>query len=521
MKASRTALILLGLLVGLAGTTTAQVFVEPPAQELTLAPGKAAAFTLTLTNPTQRTFFVLATVTGNLTSETRLEPDRFQLDRDAARLVNVTVTAPRDTEFESGTLSVLFTIVDRETGDSIDRAVRIAMTLDRPELFVGLVDNPLPPPFDRGWGMFAAELLVWATFSFLAATLVFTVIQHMVPEAKRGTKEEMAAMVKAPLWYLIFVLGLNYSWRLVPASPIIDVFDRLNNAVAILVAGVLAYRGVTAGLLYYADHVADRTETKVDDLLVPVFEKLGAAVVVAVAAFYTFRVLGVDLSFLLAGGLVAGLVISMAAQDTLSNFFSGIFILIDRPFREGDELMLETGEICRVQRIGLRSTRLYHFQNHQEMILPNNELAIKRIINMSYPDRTYRLVIQLGVAYDSDLEKVEEVLLEVAKAHPEVRKDATHEPVVFVKEFGESSIDLELRLFVPNSRRRNPVGTELRVAIKKAFDEHDIEIPFPQRVLWVHGDSAPLRLDPDEGTDSASVSVAGGRPPGGGSPPDA
>jgi small-conductance mechanosensitive channel len=231
----------------------------------------------------------------------------------------------------------------------------------------------------------------------------------------------------------------------------------------------------------------------VDDLLVPVLEKVGAAVIVALVGVFLFKALGVDLSFLLAGGLVLGLVVSFAAQDTLSNFFAGIFILIDQPFREGDELMLETGEICRVDDIGLRTTKLFHFKNNQQMILPNNELATKRIINMSYPDPMYRLVLDVGVAYGSDLRKVKGILDEVGRSHESVIKDERHAPSVFVKEFGDSSINFEVRVFIPSSRHRNPVATDLIIAIKDAFDKADIEIPFPQRDIWMRsaaGDEA-------------------------------
>jgi small-conductance mechanosensitive channel len=174
----------------------------------------------------------------------------------------------------------------------------------------------------------------------------------------------------------------------------------------------------------------------------------------------------------------------MAAQDTLSNFFAGIFILIDQPFREGDELMLETGEVTRVEAIGLRTTKLFHFQNNQQIIMPNNELATKRIINMSYPEATYRMVLPIGVAYSSDLKKVHQVLMDVVAANQEVLKDEQHKPVVYLKEFGDSSINFQVRVFVANSRARNPVLTALNYSIKEAFDREGIEIPFPQRDVW-------------------------------------
>ncbi len=471
--------------VFLAAPAAGQIFVEPAEQEITVvAGGDPTRFTQNFTNPTTKSYFVLGTVTGNLTKETTLSPDRFQIGPDELRQVNVTIQMPFSAEFEGGTQTLVFTMVDRDTGDTFTERVIVDITVERKQLLLGVFENPLPATFQSGWGMFAAEIVAWIALSFAASYVLHLGLTWLLRKGREAVKSEMSHMMQAPLWYLIFVLGLNFSWRLVPPHPVVEVVARLNDAVAIFIAGLLAYRLVKAGLLYYAENVADRTRSQVDDVLVPVMQKMGATLIIVVAVLWSLSILGVDLSFLVAGGLVAGLVISFAAQDTLSNFFAGIFIMVDRPFREGDELMLETGEICRVERIGLRTTKLYHFQNHQQMILPNNDLATKRIINMSYPEQTYRIVIDVGVAYGSDLRKVLDVIERVVKEQPEVLQDETHAPSFFVREFGDSSINFQIRVFVPSSRRRNPVGSELRLAIKDAFDREGIEIPFPQRVLW-------------------------------------
>lgn len=494
-----------------AAPAAGQVFVEPGEQEIVVvAGGDPTRFTQNFTNPTTKAYFVLGTVTGNLTKETTIEPDRFQIGPDEIHQVNVTISIPYEAEFEGGFQTLVFTVVDRDTGDTFTERVIVDITVERQLLLLGVFENPLPPPFQSGWGMFAAEVVAWIILSFVASYLLHLAITSMLRRARKTTKSEMSHMMQAPLWYLIFVLGLNFSWRLVPRNLIIDIVDRLNDAVAIFIGGVLLYRLVKALLLYYAENVADRTRSQVDDVLVPVMQKMGATLIIVIAILWSLSTLGVDLSFLVAGGLVAGLVISFAAQDTLSNFFAGIFIMVDRPFREGDELMLETGEICRVDRIGLRTTRLFHFQNNQEMILPNNDLATKRIINMSYPEATYRIVLEVGVAYNSDLRRVQKVIEEAVRAHPEVLKDDRHEPSIWVKEFGDSSINFHIRVFVPSSRRRNPVGSELRFALKEAFDREGIEIPFPQRVLWYgKEEDEPTKEPPSDPTREPDASAEG------------
>ncbi len=480
--------LLILVLAALAIPAAGQVFVDASQPVIELRPGQTSTFNVTLTNPTDRGYFVSATPSGNLSGSTELDPRRFPLTAQGNASTDVAVSLPEDSPFEEGDLRLRFTIIDRQSGEPIEQTIRVHLTVERAPLLLGIFDNPLPPTFQDGWGMFAAELAAWLLIAGMAASLLGVLIHRAISNAELFVQDEMAAMVKAPVFYLITVLGLNFSWRLVPVSPVIEVIDSLLNAVAVVVAGVLAYRATGAGLYYYGQNIAGKTETKVDDVLIPVLEKLSAAVIIGLAAFYTFQILGVDLSFLVAGGIVAGLVISMAAQDTLSNFFSGIYLLIDRPFREGDDIELESGEVCRVDDVGMRSCRLYHYRNHQQVIVPNNDLATKRVVNLSYPDDYYRIVIPVGVAYDTDVQHARDVLYRVAMDREEVQKGRNTSPRVFVKEFGDSAIVMELRAFVTGPRERNPVRTELIQAIKETFDEESIEIPFPQRVLWIQGD---------------------------------
>lgn len=474
---------LVALVSLLAGPATGQVFLDPETTDVTLRLGEPTSVTIEVENPTMRSYVVAATATGNLSSDTKLEPARFGLDPGSTNETQVTITPDPDTEFREGNQRITFTLIDRTSAETFQQRVRLHLLVDVPALYLGSFENPLPAPLDGQNGVVLLELATWF-FGGLAILLVLrTVFHRVVPRAVEEVQDEMAGMVRWPTFYVIVVLGLNYTWRLFPERPILDVTSSILDAVAIVVIGVLAYRATNATLYYYGRNIAGKTETKVDDVLVPVLEKVGLALIVAVVAFYTLRTVGVDLSFLVAGGLVAGLVISMAAQDTLSNLFSGVHLLVDRPFREGDEIELETGEICRVEEIGLRSTKLYHFANHQEIIAPNNQLATKSVINMSYPDRNYRLIIDVGVAYDTDLEKACKILYDLAMSTEEVLKGRTTGPSVYVKDFGESGIQLQLRAFVPDSRKRNSAGTKLRQAIKRTFEEEGVEIPFPQRVV--------------------------------------
>lgn len=479
------ALIALALAAALAPAASAQVFVDPEERHLELTAGETTTTNVTIVNPTNRSYVVQATASGNLSEATEVTPHRFDLGREAERSVTVAISPPAESDFVEGNLHLDLQFIDRDTGESTRRTETISLETAPPLLYLGTFDNPLPEAYQGAGWLFALEAVTWFAMAAVLASLCRVVTNRIVPRAPDGVQAEMAGKIRWPISALPIVLGGSASWRLLPRTPLVDGLGTLLEALGIVAVALVAYRLVSAGLVYYRERSADTRFGRGEGVLLPVLEKLSAATVIVLTGFFLLRTLDIDVSFLVGGGLVAGLVISMAAQDTLANFFSGLHILLDQPFREGDVLQLESGEVCRVERIGMRSTTLYHFENHQQIIAPNNDLATNRIVNMSYPDSQHRLVVPVGVAYGTDLEEAKQIVYEIAMEVDEVIKGRNTKPKVFVREFGDSAIQLELRAFVPNERDRFPAKTKLVQRIHEAFEEADITIPFPQRVLHV------------------------------------
>jgi small-conductance mechanosensitive channel len=219
-------------------------------------------------------------------------------------------------------------------------------------------------------------------------------------------------------------------------------------------------------------------------VLKPMFRKIGLSIIIIGGVIFGLSSIGIDVTALLAGAGVAGLVIAFAAQDTLSNFFSGIHLLLDRPFRIGDIILLESGEYCRVENVGMRSTKLYSLFDHELIILPNNSVANQKIINIVKPDTRIRKTIEVGVAYGSDLEKVKKILMEVAQDHEKVVNETGFEPVVRFTNFGESSLNFILLVWIDDVMQQWGVLSDLHSEIDHRFRENHITIPFPQRTLW-------------------------------------
>lgn len=194
---------------------------------------------------------------------------------------------------------------------------------------------------------------------------------------------------------------------------------------------------------------------------------------------------GLDLTkfTVLAGAFGVG--IGFGLQNIFNNFISGLILLYERPIQLED--MVEIGGVTgTVKRIGIRSSTVRTFQG-ADVIVPNSNLISNQFTNWTYSDQSRRLEIKLGVAYDTDLEKVLQILTSVGNSHPKVLKEPA--PIAVFRGFGDSTLDLELRLWVfhPDALQ---VESELGLAINAAMNAEKIEIPFPQRD--VHVRSMPI-----------------------------
>ncbi len=189
-------------------------------------------------------------------------------------------------------------------------------------------------------------------------------------------------------------------------------------------------------------------------------------------------ILGVPVASFLAILGAAGLAIGLALQGSLSNFAGGVLILLFKPFQVGDVIEGQ-GHTGTVSKIDILYTHLYTFDN-KEVVIPNGNLANSDVVNItSQPTR--RVDINVGVSYSTDLKKARSVIFEILKNDSRVLKDPG--PVVWLNTFGDSSLDLVVRAWA-NKEDVWPVYFETMEKIKESFDRHEIEIPFPQRVIY-------------------------------------
>jgi len=230
----------------------------------------------------------------------------------------------------------------------------------------------------------------------------------------------------------------------------------------------------------YGTLVAEKTETDLDDRLIPVLEIAARYLIWFVAFLLILSNFQFDITPLLAGAGIGALALALAAQEILSNFLGGAIIAADKPFRIGDRVKIDTffGD---VMSIGLRSTRIKTLDN-QIVTVPNAKVTSSVVINYAMPDLTMKVRIPFSVAYGSDMEKVKGILLAIAREAAEKTGWVITDPApsVYFLEFGESVLTGQLILWTNNYDYSWDVQDWVNSRIARRFADEKIEIPFRQ-----------------------------------------
>jgi len=274
--------------------------------------------------------------------------------------------------------------------------------------------------------------------------------------------------------YLIRILNLTF---------IENIFHAL---MIILFAGPLTTFSILL-LRYLEKNVVERTETKIDDILFDLLNKFAGVIIYVTAVILALDTLGINVMPFVAGAGVLGIAIGFAAKDTLSNLIAGVLLIIDRPFEIGDRIEVWRAPVGSstwgdVIDIGLRATKIRTTDNIV-IIIPNNEIMTRDIINYTIINAKIRVRINMGIAYDADLALAKKIVLGVADKIDWISKEP--EPKVVVRNFGESSVDLQLRVWIPDARKRMDTISHVTDQVKQCFDEQRIEIPYPKRDITI------------------------------------
>jgi len=328
--------------------------------------------------------------------------------------------------------------------------------------------------------------------AFLALILLVRFLwMRLLGPLVRRTETELDDVILLPLrtlvvWSLL-LLGLYHftSALRILSEQSIGILGKAFGVAWVLLAIWTTLRLFNGVVTWYVRKVAERTEKPRDISHQAVLARKAVNILVlAGGVLYVLRVVGIDISPLLAGGAIGGLAVALALQDTLSNLFAGFYLNIDKPISVGDFIKLESGEEGFVEEIGWRNTKVRLWANNV-VVIPNSKLSQSVITNYFLPQQEMSVYVPCGVAYNSDLEHVERVTVEVAKeAMQQIEGSALDwEPVVRWKDFGDFAITFVTVLRVRDFAAQYKLRSEFIKALHQRFQQEGIEIPFPIRTV--------------------------------------
>ena len=220
-----------------------------------------------------------------------------------------------------------------------------------------------------------------------------------------------------------------------------------------------------------------KTNSLLQKNTLPLFNNLGKIAIGLFGVYFIFLSWGININGILASAGVLGVVLGLAAKDTVSNFFAGIFLLADAPFKEGDYILLETGERGYVTQMGLRSTR-FMTRDDIEITIPNSVIATSKIVNESGgPKEIERVRITMLIAYGSNIDKAKKVLTDIASKNSNVLDNPV--PRVRFREFADHGMRLQLLFWIEKPESRGRTVDAINTEIYEEFSRNNILIPYP------------------------------------------
>lgn len=303
-------------------------------------------------------------------------------------------------------------------------------------------------------------------------------ISHLFIKKNVKHFDELLQKIDLPLIVLLGLIGFRSSLNIIGLNG----YLRLINETLIIVGLVYFLSALIFSIFRHLSDIASKTKSSVDDILFPFISKIVRFILFLIAFLFVLKLWGYDIKSALAGIGILGIALGFALQETLGNIFGGIALILDKTFGIGDRLEYETGKVGVVEEVGIRTTRIRNFDN-ELLVIPNGSLANSRIINHSKPTKQARAVIEFGVAYGSDIDKVKKIAISVAQKNELVLSDPA--PSCVFLQMADFSLNMKLFAWVDTIDQKFSVKESLTCELYKALNKNKINIPFPTQTVYI------------------------------------
>ncbi|MBI4236761.1 MAG: mechanosensitive ion channel family protein [Chloroflexi bacterium] len=342
-------------------------------------------------------------------------------------------------------------------------------------------------------GIAAASVIV----SQIVVFLFNRVLKALTRKTKTALDDLLIEALGRPVFLFVFFLGL---YTALTTANFLDNYQGIINKGLLAIEMVLlvytADRVARALVTWYAVEIAPRTESTIDERLLPIVRRIMAGVIYGLGALMVVRALGLDITPLIAGLGIGGLAVALALQPTPNHLLAGAYTISESKIGVGDYIHVQEGPRGMVLDIGWRTTKIRTPDNNM-VVIPNARLADSIVTNYAAPEAEMVALVRCGVSYESDLDRVEKVTEEVARAVLQTTPGAVSDskPVIRFREFGDSNIDFEVLLRVKSYPDQYPVVTAFIKELHARFRAEGIEINYPvRRLIYTPSDGAPRGL---------------------------
>jgi MscS family membrane protein len=321
----------------------------------------------------------------------------------------------------------------------------------------------------------------------IAGKIVYWIFENVLKVFTKKTKTNLDDIIvealNNPVVFFVFYVCFNYAYKTLFLSARAEtVFKNISYILLAIDIAWAVINLIDSFIKEYFVKMAEKTKSELDDQLLPVIRTLVKIVIIVIAAISVLDNMGFDIASLLAGLGIGGLAFALAAQDTLKNFFGGVAVFTDKPFKVGDRIKLDDARDGFVREIGVRSTKLETFDGTY-IIVPNALISSTILENISR-EKTRRVKMVLGLEYSTSSAKLDraiEILKEIIKKN----KNTNDDSVVTFDNFGNSSLDIQVIYWINDLTKIADVKHSINSEIKKRFDKENINFAFPTTTIYL------------------------------------
>ncbi|MBQ7702649.1 MAG: mechanosensitive ion channel [Candidatus Methanomethylophilaceae archaeon] len=448
--------------------------------------GKTKTLTVDVYNGNENTTVVGISLTSTDLNAS-LSTKELSLEKNKMGSFAISITTDKLMNHGHYSFEIKLTVYDFGTKTTESGTITFQVTVTSPysdgsayNRILGIFD-PLPSPLDTVEITVVVTLILWFIIA-VVAHLILMFVLYLLIKQNDEVKRNITRGTGILMFVGIMVTGISNALDVAGAG---DFFIATTMG-----ASKIIYRFIGAGIAWNLYHSAievlfHRLEDTnrldgVDTSLIPLFRMLGMLVIIIITASSILSVLGFDLAAIITGVGVAGMAVSLGAQSTLTQFFSGLNLMITRPFKIGDMVSIgDDKNIYEVKKIGMMNSTFKNWANQEYCVMPNDTVASSRIVNVTGVTMAYKMYLYYFTSYDADVDLAKKVIMDEALKNPNVVTDGSYSaPEVRLEDFDPSAIKYRLSIYIHNFRDNVKVTGQLNQAIYDALLKEGIDCPY-------------------------------------------